>query len=299
MSQRTIRVGASLVCLLGIQGCSGSDEAGLAEEERGAASEPFSTSPGEPNHEEITAAGLPFLRPEVLVAVQAANVATDAEFFFVNANHFDDCNFTGGSTVVRDSQAEAVLRLDPSAPSPEADLLAIRAFGRSLHAVQDFYAHTNWIELGGDALVDASLAAFPVFNPYATIPGAGFVVVQGRKPQRAALSRDDDAPYPSNAVVSVKLEKTWALGLISGTVDYEAGDLCPASVAMTHEELNKDKSTNVGRSEQYEAAKALAIAQTQHEWCRLRELVRASWGAAGVLRLDTWLAADATLPTCE
>ena len=165
MSHRTI--GASLVCLLGIQGCSGSDEADLAEAERGAARAPFSTSPGEPNHEEITAAGLPFLRPEILVAVQAANVATDAEFFFVNANHFDDCNFAGGSAVVRDSQAEAVVRLDPSAPSPDADLLAIRAFGRSLHAVQDFYAHTNWIELGGDSLVDASLEAFPVFNPYA------------------------------------------------------------------------------------------------------------------------------------
>jgi hypothetical protein len=68
---------------------------------------------------------------------------------------------------------------------------------------------------------------------------------------------------------------------------------------MTHEELNKDKSTNVGRSEQYEAAKALAILQTEHEWCRLRELTRTKWGTAGVARLDSWVAAGAVGPTCE
>jgi hypothetical protein len=49
----------------------------------------------------------------------------------VNTNHFDDCNFSGGSVVVTTSQAEAVAQLDPSA-APEADLLANRSFGRSL-----------------------------------------------------------------------------------------------------------------------------------------------------------------------
>jgi hypothetical protein len=178
-------------------------------------------------------------------------------------------------------------------------LAAIPAFGRSLHAVQDFYAHTNWIELGGTALVDESLGAFPTLSPYSTIPSTGFVVVQGDKPKHAALSRDDSAPYPADAVVTVKLDKTRALGLISGTVDYEPGDFCPNSVAMTHDELNKDKSTIPGRSQQFEAAKAIAIRQTAHEWCRLRELTRAKWGAAGVARLDTWVAPGATPPTCQ
>jgi hypothetical protein len=259
----------------------------------------FSTSPGEPNHEEITAMALAFLRPEIVLALQAANVATDVEFHFVNANHFDDCNFTGGSEVVATSQAEAVAALDPSASTPEADVLAIRAFGRSLHAVQDFYAHTNWIELGGEVLVDSSLDPFPVLSPYSTIPSSGFIVVQGRKPKHAALTRDEDTAYPDSAVVRFKLGKTRAPGLISGTVDYESGDFCPDSVSMTHEELNKDKSTNVDRVQQYEAAKALAILQTEHEWCRLRALSQARWGDAGPARLDAWVAADATTPACE
>jgi len=298
MMLRTTSVGAFLLLATGSFGCSASDESVPTQGANGTVTEPFSTAPDEPNHEEITASALSFLRAELLSALKAANVATDAEFFFVNANHFDDCNFSGGSDVVRTSQAEAVAALNPTAAA-DADLLAIRAFGRSIHAVQDFYAHTNWIELGGDVLVDSSLGAFPTLSPYSTVPSSGFVVVQGTKPKRAALSRDENAAYPSSAVVTVRVDRTRALGLISGTVDYEAGNFCPNSVAMTHDELNKDKSTNVGRLEQYEAARALAVLQTEHEWCRLRELTRAQWGDAGVARLDTWVAVGATPPACE
>jgi hypothetical protein len=124
-------------------------------------------------------------------------------------------------------------------------------------------------------------------------------VIQGPKPKKAALTRDDEAAYPESAVVTVKLNKSpRALGLISGTVDYEEGDFCPPTVAMTHEELNKDKTSNVGREQQHEAAKALAILQTEHEWCRLVELTRAAWGDAGAARLSSWIAPGATPPAC-
>lgn len=195
-----------------------------------------------------------------------------------------------------------VAALDPAQPSGQADLLAIRAFGRSLHALQDFYAHTNWIELGGEVLVDSALTEFPRLAPYSTIPSSGFVVVQGGKPKQGPLSRDVKASYPENAVVSVKQGprgKTRSLGLISGTVDYEAGDYCPRSVAMTHDELNKDKSTLSERSQQYEAARTLATLQTEHEWCRLRALTQKAWGDAGVVRLDGWVTEGAVAPTCD
>lgn len=296
---RRLYVGALLSLGAASSGCGGSAETPSQDVEPGMANAPFSTFPGEPNHEQITALGLAFLRPEIVTAIQAADAATDIEFVLENANHFDDCNFTGGSQVVQSSQAEAVARLDPSTATPEADLLAIRAFGRSLHALQDFYAHTNWVELGGDTLVDGSLGAFPTLSPYSTIAASGFVVIQGTKPKRAALNRDESAPYPANAEVTVKLDKLRAPGLISGTVDYEAGDFCPASVAMTHEELNKDKSTLVERVEQHEAAKTLAILQTAHEWCRLRELTRGAWGDAGVAHLDSWVADGQGAQLCE
>jgi len=295
-----LRSGAFALALA-LTACSGTDDA--VEAGPGSVDQPFSTTPGEPNHEDITRTGLSFLRPEVSTALQAANVVTDVEFVTVNANHFDDCNFSGGADVVRASEAEAVAALGPQQAPVEGDALAIRAFGRALHAVQDFYAHTNWIELGGETLVDDSLGAFPRLDAYSTIPSTGFVVVQGAKPKQAALSRDEAAPYPRSAIVSVKRSgprqpRTRALGLISGTVDYEPGDFCPASVAMTHEELNKDKSTVVGRSQQYEAAKTLAILQSEHEWCRLRALASAAWGTSATARLDAWVADGATSPSC-
>jgi hypothetical protein len=296
--QRSLSGWVLLPLLAGLAGCSGADESAPSELSPATASQPFSTTPGEPNHEEITALGLSFLRADILTAFQAANVATDVEYALQNANHFDDCNFTGGSQVVQSSQAEAVAQLNPKTASPETDLLALRAFARSLHALQDFYAHTNWVELGGKALVDESLGAFRTLSPYAAVASSGFIVIQGGPPKRSTLSRDAAAAYPASAVVTVADGKRRAPGLISGTVDYEEGNYCPASVAMTHEELNKDKSTLAERLEQHDAAKTLAILQTEHEWCRLRELTRAKWREAGVARLDAWVAEGATAPVC-
>ena len=284
---------AGCLCLLSVSACGGADLEHVDQD-----SQRFSTAPGEANHEEVTRAGLSFLRAEIATAIVAANVATDVEFALVNANHFDDCNFSGGSRVIASSEAAAVSALQPSLPLT-SDALAIVHFGRALHASQDFYAHSNWVELNGSTLLDRSLGAFPVLTPYTAVPSTGFVLIQGRKPPTSALTRKEDAPYPSNAVVTFRLRQRTAPGLISGTVDYEPGDDCPASVAMTHDELNKDKSTIAGREQQYEAAKALATSQTRHEWCRLAALVQQAWGDAGTARLSAWLDPAAVPPDCD
>lgn len=296
INHTTPRVARSLLALL----ASALTACGAAEDEPVASqSARFSTAPSEPNHEDITRDGLNFLRPEILSALTLANAATDVEFVLVNANHFDDCNFSAGSQVVSSSQAEAVRSLDPALP-PESDARAIAFFARSLHALQDFYAHSNWVELGGTrTLVDQSLRAFATLTPYTTVPASGFVVIQGAKPKNSALTRDDDAAYPQSAVVTVKLGKSRSPGLISGTVDYEPGNDCPPAVAMTHDELNKDKSTLVGREQQYRDARSLATAQTRHEWCRLNELARTAWGEVGTARLATWVADGSITPDCQ
>ena len=292
-SSKTRSHWVSVVCLLAACACSAAPE-----EEVGQDSQRFSTTPGEPNHEDVTRAGLSFLRPEILAAVTAANVATDVEFALVNANHFDDCNFSGGSKVVASSEAAAVNALQPGLDLT-AQAVAIVNFGRALHAVQDFYAHSNWIELEGSTLLDRSLSAFPVLVPYSTVPSSGFVLIQGKPPRSVSVTRDRDAAYPTNAVVTFRSKRSTALGLISGTVDYEPGNDCPASVAMTHSELNKDKSTNAGREAQHLAAKNLATLQTRHEWCRLAALVQDTWGDAGTATLSAWIDPAAVPPDCD
>jgi hypothetical protein len=256
------------------------------------AEQKFSTTPTEPNHEEITGAGLSFLRSEVVVALQAANVATDVQFVLDSAAHFDDCNFSGGSQRVAESEAAAV-----AAVGSGNDVEAMRMFGRALHAVQDFYAHSNWVELGGTTLVDRSLTAFPVLTEYTTLDPSGFLVVEGAPRKNVSLFRKQGAKYPENAIVTARIGKVTSFGLISGTVDYEPGDKCPAQIAMTHDELNKDKSTLTDRVPQYLAAKDLATQQTRHEWCRLLTMTRNTHGDAGDQRLFAWVS-DANAASC-
>jgi len=281
-------IGIFAACLAG---CSATPET-VAQTQ-----DPFATAlAGEPDHEEITAAGLDFLQPAVITAIQAANVSVDVEFVLVNANHFDDCNFSGGAAVIRAYQNDAVAALDPANATPESDAAAMLAFGRWLHTAQDFYSHSNWVEDGAQAIADDSLEAWSPWGPYLTLSN-GFVLVQGDPTKRMSVTRHDDAPYPDDAIVRVKIGKTSTVGVMSGTVDYELGNFCPPQVAMTHDDLNKDKSTTPNRETQFVTAKAFAIEQTRHEWCRLVAMTRAAWGDAGVARLAAW-AVDPNATSC-
>ena len=272
-----------VACGAAASACSSAPEPTQREQQ------PFATAlAGEPVHEDITAEALPFLQPAVLTEVTEANVSVDVAFVLVNANHFDDCNFTGGASVIRAFQSEAVADLDPTSETIDGDAKAAAAFGQWLHTAQDFYSHSNWVESSGQGLVDSSLDLWPTWTPYEVLSPSGFVLVQGDPPKRTSVTRQDDAPYPQDAIVRVKSQKTQELGVMSGTVDYEPGDYCPPSIAMTHADLNKDKSDIPGRESEFVTAKALAVQQTTHEWCRLVALVRSAYGDAGVTRVMAW-----------
>jgi hypothetical protein len=277
------------VCSLAPLGCGSpsDDDPFIDSSER---AEHFSTGlAGEPVHESVTAAGLAFLREEVVTAVTAGNVEADVQFIADNAYHFDDCNFSGASANISSEEENAVGHLDPATPTPDHDGLAMIAFGHALHIAQDFYAHSNWVELGETELVDASLDPFPTLDPYSTVD-VDDLVVEGQPPSGMGLWRNQGAPYPENAIVYVQTRKQKLFGLISGTVDYEPGNDCPAQVAMTHEELNKDHATDAGKTAQHEAAVDLATRQTAHEWCRLLTLTREAYGDPGDQRLALWVA---------
>lgn len=60
--------------------------------------------------------------------------------------HFDGCDFNGGIKYICEQWSE-IDRL--IADDCEENICAIfKAWGRISHAVQDFYAHSNWVELG-------------------------------------------------------------------------------------------------------------------------------------------------------
>lgn len=66
--------------------------------------------------------------------------------------HFDNCAFKEGVNYIH-SEWDVI-----NASGDHFDPVALGAFGRLLHTVQDFYAHSNWIELHLDA------TPIPVWN---------------------------------------------------------------------------------------------------------------------------------------
>ncbi len=79
----------------------------------------------------------PTIRDNLSVIV-AANVATDLDQFD-SALHFDNCAFAPGA-----QRIDALWQLIASGTVQENPYLL---FGTMIHTVQDFYAHSNWVEL--------------------------------------------------------------------------------------------------------------------------------------------------------
>jgi hypothetical protein len=299
MQHSNVLKGFSYFLVLGLSACIGASVDDVPNPEVIEEAEQHFSATQEPNHQEITAEALSFLKPEILAQLVAANVSTDVQYALSSAHHFDDCNFSESSMVVAQNQAAAVQALNPSLASPSTDAAATLAFGQSLHVVQDFYSHSNWVELGAEGLLDDSLAPFPTLKGYSVLDPSGIQIIEGTPPAQTAVYRKVGAPYPDNAIVYAVTAGTKRLGLFSGSVDYEPGDKCPLQIRMTHEELNKDNSKAPGRAAQFEKARDLAVEQTLHEWCRLMTLTQAAYGDAGKERLSTWIAVGATAPQCE
>lgn len=93
---------------------------------------------------------------ENLVTIVAANLATDLNQF-ESALHFDNCTFELGV-----ERIDGLWQLIES--NEEGNRYAV--FGTMLHTVQDFYAHSNWIELNEGAspvpVWDLDLHSLPV-----------------------------------------------------------------------------------------------------------------------------------------
>lgn len=237
----------------------------------------------QPNHEMITAAALPFLRKDVLAEISIQHAVQELVQFFNSAAHFDNCNFHQAASRINDLYAKAVRAADPNHFNGAA---VATYFGELLHPVQDFYSHSNWVDLGQTTLIDAGDdRPWDPLDAYSIHDGA--MILQGRNPEPfgpGSLERD-------GFVVTVHTPAGDYRGVLTGTWGF-AND-CPSSVAVPHGSilsphgLNKD-GPSVYNGALYPAAADLAVAQTMNEFNRLVNLVQARYGTAQRL-LDAWI----------
>jgi hypothetical protein len=104
-------------------------------------------------HKRVTGYIKPILRDDIWGAVWNGNYAQDnplGDFRNDGQRHFESCRFVpeppkpGSIDYIRSTYQNAIGYLNPADPNP---VVAADRFGKLLHTVQDFYSHTNWINL--------------------------------------------------------------------------------------------------------------------------------------------------------
>jgi hypothetical protein len=95
--------------------------------------------------EEIVSANLRQDQGAIVPCFFTATALDPGGAFAVSGNHFDSEQLSEGSLMAigRLNAAKTALKRSPSEGSS-----ARRFLGRVLHAVQDYYAHSNWVERG-------------------------------------------------------------------------------------------------------------------------------------------------------
>jgi hypothetical protein len=126
-------------------------------------------------HKRITGYIRPILRGDIWGTVWNGNYAQDnpfGDFAGDGQRHFESCRFVpepyianniplvqpGSLDYIQKTYRDAISHLNPADPDP---FRAADNFGKLLHTVQDFYSHTNWINLmglaGGNSVSSADL----------------------------------------------------------------------------------------------------------------------------------------------
>ncbi|MEH2073509.1 MAG: VWD domain-containing protein [Nostoc sp.] len=92
-----------------------------------------------------------------------------SDMFYESGYHFDRETFLEGSRWLKFRKADIVKELTPIKDANDEDAQitgkqARKYLGQALHTLQDFYAHTNWVELGFDE-IDTRLGREEIPDP--------------------------------------------------------------------------------------------------------------------------------------
>ena len=232
-------------------------------------------------HSDINDKSLSFLKPDILHKINSGDEGADKiEEFRHREYHSTGCDFQGTTENINRLYGQVVSSID------DKDRMA-ETFGLLLHPVQDFYAHSNWIELGRNDLVESnSDSKWPVLKPFQEYKGVIIVQVGDESKGEHYDIPDGYTLDPDGKVVHVSTSDGTYPGLISATSSKSNANCPNEDISLTHRELNKDERSKKG----YDKARALAEAQTINEWCRLQNLVEQSHGQDGVqLLIDSWV----------
>ncbi|WP_437769274.1 hypothetical protein WMF27_09310 [Sorangium sp. So ce281] len=238
------------------------------------------------DHNDLTEEALTFLSEDVADEVGDHNEDTDSGYpEYKSRYHVDNCRIPDAFDSIRERYADVVSLLNPASLSRYD---AKQVFGTILHTVQDFYAHSNWMEADQTTLFDQNRFRFPYAEPGRML--GGMMVLTNALPSSYTIDLPDGSRVP---IVTVAGSTSTKKGLITGTYeDNEDSSICPPEASIEHgdtlfqgdydEFLSKDDPD----SPHHDEAASFARWQTKEEFCRLARLVLLRYGNPG---LDTLL----------
>lgn len=104
---------------------------------------------------------------QALMEIRDANISTDSLTgdFFIAEKHFDNEQFYAATTRLLNLKNYIISQITSSSPNGRNARIAL---GGALHTIQDFYAHTNWVEMGNSS-IDTRLGRSTIPNPPSTL----------------------------------------------------------------------------------------------------------------------------------
>lgn len=269
--------------------------------------------PGDPVHAWIADRGLDFIRPDVRDVIKHQNFNQDVPWWLagyedVARNHFVRSLFDDSAAYINEEYVRIGERLSPTRLEMWG---AAEDFGMGLHTVQDFYAHSNWVDIWtqrGDYHCDGNgetTSDRPAeYNLYE--PGLGYWLQPGNWavhpyyfdimvtqtdpanryyiPDGYTAVRDTGATLPDSRVPTVTVDLGGAIQTFDGLMT-TAGGRSYEAIKIEHDEITKDDSSRT----YYEDAYWNAAAQTRHEWLRLLNLMKGSDYRGSSALLGYWL----------
>jgi hypothetical protein len=232
-------------------------------------------------HEAITSQGLSFLNEGALDEINDEHEFIDMNEVLEDSAHFDNCRLQESAQRINDQYnapkdngaGGVVAEFDPADPSP---LDAADEFGQALHTVQDFYSHSNWIELGRTDLYEPGTGDWSVYPEWTEVR-PGIVSISENLPN-GWTSLPDDVNFTPTVTTDASVTMNV---LLTGATDGTTSDDCLDGIMIGHEELNKDRDDGKGEHALFQPAFDLAKKQTAHEWCRILHKLKDAYGLAG------------------